>query len=370
MSAPLRILLHNWRDPYHPEGGGAEKYMAEIAKGLAGLGHTVTIRTAAYAGALPREKVDGVRYVRKGNRYAIYPRAIAAGLLGRYRPDVVIDVQNGIPYLSPLVRRVPVVNLVHHVHKEQWPVVFGPVMARTGWLIESRLSPAVYRCSTYVAVSDSTRRELSEHGVALDRIHVIHNGTDAVAGDEVRRSATPMLVVLGRLVPQKRVEYALDALAALRGRYPDLRLVIVGSGWWAPNLVAYADQLGVSDAVEFTGHVSEAEKHRILAEAWIHLMPSLKEGWGLVVVEAGVHGTPTIAFAEAGGPTDSIRDEETGLLVHGGSAELTGAIDRLLGDNELWWRLSRRVVTWVARFQWDESVRLWDELLHRVTGRP
>lgn len=365
----MRILLQNWRDSYHPEAGGAEKYLVEIARGLADLGHIVTIRTAYYPGATAREKIDGVRYVRKGGRYSIYLRAIAAGLMGRYRPDVVVDVQNGIPYLSPLVRRVPVVNLVHHVHREQWPVVFGPVMARMGWLIESRLAPAVYRRTPYVAVSDSTRRELAEHGVREERTVVIHNGTDAVADEGVRRSETPLLVAVGRLVPQKRIEWAIDAVAALRPEWPGLRLVVVGSGWWEHELREHVTIRRVEDAVHFTGHASEDEKHRVLAEAWIHLMPSLKEGWGLVVVEAGVHGTPTIAVHEAGGPNDSIRDGQTGLLVHGGSEEYTEAVRRLLADDELRARLSRDVVGWVSQFKWSESVRRWDELLRQVVGR-
>ncbi len=170
-------------------------------------------------------------------------------------------------------------------------------------------------------------------------------------------------------MPQKRFEWAIDALAGLLPAWPTLRLMIVGSGWWDTPLREHVALRGVEHAVEFTGHVSEGEKHRLLAEAWIHLMPSLKEGWGLVVVEAGVHGTPTIAFREAGGPSDSIRDEETGLLVHGGSAELQEAVERLLTDDALRARLSCDVVAWVSRFHWSESVRAWDELLHEVTGR-
>jgi len=120
-------------------------------------------------------------------------------------------------------------------------------------------------------------------------------------------------------VPQKRVEIALDAVATLRTRVPGLHLDVVGTGWWEPQLRERVAGLGLEADVTFHGHVSEAEKHRLLARAWVHAMPSLKEGWGLVVVEAGVHGTPTVAFRRAGGPADSIVDQETGLLV--GAAE-------------------------------------------------
>ena len=109
----------------------------------------MTVLTSGYPGAFPKESLNGVRYVRRGGRYSIYPRALVSQALGAHPADVVVDVQNGMPYLSPLVRRVPVINLVHHVHREQWPVVFGPRVSRFGWWLESA-SPAVYRRAMYV----------------------------------------------------------------------------------------------------------------------------------------------------------------------------------------------------------------------------
>ena len=365
----LRVLLLNWRDLHHPEAGGAEKYLVTVAEGLASRGHEITFRTAAYPGALPEETIAGVHYVRRGGHYSIYPRAV----LGRHQVqhDVVVDVQNGVPYLSPLVTSVPVVNLVHHVHREQWPVVFGPRVARLGWWLEASVAPVVYRRATYVAVSHSTRRELVELGVDPQRVRIIHNGTDAVANEGVQRSPDPRIIVLGRLVPQKRVEIALDAVAALRANIPGLHLDVVGTGWWEPHLRERASALGIEGLVTFHGHVSEAEKHRLLARAWVHAMPSLKEGWGLVVVEAGVHGTPTVAFREAGGPADSIRHEETGLLVSaastpgGGPQGYAEALDRLLTEEDVRRQMSYAVRTWVSRFHWEDCVQSWEELLLR-----
>lgn len=367
----LRVLLLNWRDLNHPEAGGAEKYLVTVAEGLAARGHSVTFRTAAYPGALPEETVEGVHYLRRGGHYSIYPRAVLSRSQGRH--DVVVDVQNGVPYLSPLVTTTPVVNLVHHVHREQWPLVFGPRSARFGWWLESRVAPAAYRRSSYVAVSQSTRRELIDLGVDPARITLIHNGTDATADDSLPRSRTPRIIVLGRLVPQKRVEIALDAAAMLRSRVPGLHLDVVGAGWWDPMLREHASALGIDDMVTFHGHVSEAEKHRLLAHAWVHAMPSLKEGWGLVVVEAGVHGTPTVAFREAGGPADSIRHRETGLLVdHAtgpGAGEYADSLLTLLTDHDQRERMSRQVRSWVTRFHWHDCVQSWDDLLLREAGR-
>ncbi len=367
----MRVLLHNWRDLHHPEAGGAERYLVTVAHGLAARGHDVTFRTAAYPGAVPEEVVDGVRYVRRGGHYSMYPRALAA--TAGARPDVVVDVQNGVPYLSPLATRAPVVNLVHHVHREQWPVLFGPRVAAAGWWVESRLGPAVYRRTRYVTVSAATRDELVHLGVDRERITVIHNGTDAIAGD-APRSATPRLVVLGRLVPQKRVEVALSAAAALLPELPDLRVDVVGSGWWEPHVRDHVAALGIEDAVTLHGYVSEAEKHQLLASAWVHALPSLKEGWGLVVVEAGVHGTPTVAFRDAGGPADSVRHGETGLLVEGPvegacSEAFAAALRRLLVDDDLRHRMGQASRRWVTRFRWADTVTAWEQVLEDEAGR-
>ena len=359
----LRILLLNWRDMEHPEAGGAEKYLVTVAEGLVAKGHDVTFRTAAYPGSLPDEVVEGVHYIRKGGRLDIYARSVIAHLVKRYDVDVVVDVQNGVPYLSPLTHRGPVVNLVHHVHKEQWPVLFGPRLSHVGWWLESRVAPLVYRRTPYITVSASTRRELTGLGIESDRIQVIHNGTDAAPLESTPRAAHPSVVVLGRLVPQKRVEIAMRAVAQLAQDHPTITLDIAGSGFSLPHLREEARDLGIEEKVTFHGHVSEAEKHELLAHAWVHALPSLKEGWGLVVVEAGVHGTPTVAFSEAGGPTDSIVHDRTGLLVQGEQAEFTEAVRTLIEGDALRQRMSAEVATWVSQFHWAETVDKWERVL-------
>ena len=117
---------------------------------------------------------------------------------------------------------------MHHVHREQWPVVFGPRTARLGWWLESELAPRVYRRTRYVAVSDSTKRELVDLGVG-PRPHHHHPQRHGCRRRRGRPARHPLrVVVLGRLVPQKRVEIALDAVAALRERVPGLHLDVVG----------------------------------------------------------------------------------------------------------------------------------------------
>jgi glycosyltransferase involved in cell wall biosynthesis len=208
-----------------------------------------------------------------------------------------------------------VVVLVHHVHREQWPVVYPGLFGRVGWWIESRLAPRVYRHSQYVAVSRATRAELQQLGVTGPRIAVVHNGTDPVVPTRVGKATTPTLCIVGRLVPHKQVEHAIDAVLALRSEFPDIRLHVVGSGWWEATLHEYAEERKALDAVVFDGHVDEQRKSEVFAISWLMALPSLKEGWGLVVGEAGMHHTPTVAYRSAGGTRESITHGRSGLLV-------------------------------------------------------
>jgi glycosyltransferase involved in cell wall biosynthesis len=371
-TAPLpAVLILNWRDLRNPEGGGSELYADQVASALARRGHPVTIMCAAHAHGEAEERTDeGVRIVRKGGRHTVYLAAAWEYLRGRLgHPAVVIDVQNGMPFLARLYARVPVVLLVHHVHREQWRVVLGPLAARFGWWVESWLSPRVHRRTRYVAVSESTMTELSDLGVDSGRITIIHNGTPPPDPRPHARAANPTLLVLGRLVPHKRVEVALRAVQTLAADHPDLKLVVAGQGWWLDPLREEADRLGVSDRVRFAGFVTEDEKQQLLAESWVMLVPSLKEGWGLSVIEAAAHGTPAIAFRNAGGVAESVVDGETGFLADN-EESFVDHLAHLLSDRDLRTAMGEAARVHASRFTWDETGKRFAALIDEVAGEP
>jgi glycosyltransferase involved in cell wall biosynthesis len=376
MSArPVRsVLLLCWRDTGHPQGGGSEAYLERIGAHLAESGVRVTLRTAHYPGARRREVKDGVHVSRAGGPHSIYIWAglamvlarIGLGPLRRARPDVVIDTQNGLPFMARWAfgRRVAV--LVHHCHREQWPVA-GPVMGRIGWFVESKLSPRVHRGNQYVTVSLPSARDLTGLGVNPSHIAVVRNGLDEAPAQTltVPRSGMPRVVVLSRLVPHKQIEDALEAVAALRPRMPHLHMDIVGGGWWEDRLVEHAALLGISDAVTFHGHVDDETKHRVLQQSWVQVLPSRKEGWGLAVTEAGQHSVPTIGYRSSGGLTDSIVDGVTGLLVDDHD-DLVDQLERLLTDQVLREQLGAKAQARSGEFSWRQSADAMRSVLETV----
>lgn len=282
----------------------------------------------------------------------------------------MIDTQNGIPFFARAATNAPTVVLVHHGHREQWPVA-GRMVGRIGWWIESRLSPRVHRRDQYLTVSLPSAEELTALGVAGTRIAVVRNGAEPIparvpAGDDGTRTAHPSIVVLSRLVPHKQIEDAMAVVAGLRGRIPGLRLDVIGGGWWDGNLRAHAAELGIADAVTFHGHVDEDEKHRLLARAWVHVLPSRKEGWGLAVIEAAQHGVPTVGYRSSRGLTDSIVDGVTGQLVDD-AAQLTEVVGELLGNHEARTVLGEKARARAREFSWEQTGNGVYEVLSAVT---
>jgi glycosyltransferase involved in cell wall biosynthesis len=374
MSDLRSVLLLCWRDTGHPQGGGSETYLQRIGAQLAASGIDVTLRTARYAGAPRREVVDGVRISREGGRYSVYIWALVAmagariglGPLRRMRPDVVIDTQNGLPFLARLLYGRRAVVLVHHCHREQWPVA-GPMLGRLGWFVESTLSPRANRRNQYVTVSLPSARDLVALGVDNERIAVVRNGLDKAPAQTLcgPSAAGPRVVVLSRLVPHKQIEDALEAVAQLRSRIPGLHLDIVGGGWWRQRLVDHVHRLDMSDAVTFHGHVDDVTKHHVLQSSWVHVLPSRKEGWGLAVVEAAQHSVPTVGYRSSGGLADSIVDGVTGILVDN-RTELVDRLEQLLCDPVLRDQLGAKAQARSVEFSWTQSADAMRSVLEAV----
>jgi glycosyltransferase involved in cell wall biosynthesis len=353
------VVVLNWRDPWHPEGGGSELYVQQVAQRMRDSGTQVTWVTARYAGAPGDEVVDGIRYIRRGGHLTVY-LWVAWLLVSRQlerkvgRIDSVLEVQNGMPFLASWLTRSRVVVLVHHVHREQWSVV-GPVLARIGWFLESRVAVLANRGHRYLAVSDVTRRELIGLGVRAGDIEIAHNGLPPVPEftPGVRREQ-PTLVVLSRLVPHKQIDHVIRVLPSLATEFPGISLRVMGDGWWADSLHSLTHELGLEDRVTFLGHVSDRTKFEELSQAWVHVLPSVKEGWGLAIVEAGRAGTPSVAYASAGGVAEAILDGVTGLLA-ANRLDLTTQIATLLRDPLLRDDLGDKACIRSGEFTWESA---------------
>lgn len=354
----LRVLFLNWRDTSHPQAGGAEVYCEELAKRFARAGATVTLFTSSYPEAPLCEYVGGVRTLRAGGKFGVY--AAAARHLSRHRHeyDAVVDFQNGIPFFSPLFTGPGIASIcvVHHVHQDQFDLVFPYPQNVVGKLLEKQVSRAVYAQRPLVAVSPSTKAELRRVLGFRGQIHVVPNGVQPLVPTEAPRTPHPSIGVVTRLVPQKRMDLLIRLMPQLLRRHPDLRLDIAGSGPERDSLQQLIAELGLERSVTLHGYVSEQRKSELLAGAWLTVVPSHAEGWGLTVLEANSLGTPAIAF-DVPGLRDSICDGLTGWLVPDGgdlAAAISSALDEL-DDPPTRDAIEDQCRTWAGRFSWDSS---------------
>ena len=359
--AGMRVLFLNWRDPAHPQAGGAEVYCWEIARRFAAAGAEVTLLTSCPQGAPPYELIDGVRVHRRGGTYSLYAHAAAFLAANRRRVDAVVDCQNGIPFFSPLfVRRATsVVCVIHHVHQEQFGVHFSWPLRVLGRELEGRWSRLVYGRRPVAVVSPSTRAAVRATLGLRGPIFVVPNGAPPPAGlDSRRRSPSPLIGCVGRLAAHKRMDLLVRAAVKLREGVPGLSIDIAGDGPDRLRLEKLSKDLGVDDVVRFLGHVSPERKGRLLESSWLTVNPSMGEGWGLGVLEANAHGVPAVAFPVPG-LRDSVRDGITGWLADPGD-DLSACVGRALAtlsepaEAHAW---AVRCRAWAARFNWDETAR-------------
>jgi glycosyltransferase involved in cell wall biosynthesis len=359
------ILLVNWNDRTNPFAGGAEIHLHELFSRLVERGHRVTLLCSGYRGASPREVLDGIDVRRIGGRYTynfVLPRHLRR--LVRDEPfDIVVEALNKIPLYSPLYSPLPVVAIGHHLFGTTIFREVPPPMSLYVYLSELPLARG-YRGVPVEVISRSTGDDFAARGLPQERIRVVYVGIDR---EQYRpgpgRAGQPTLLALGRIRKYKRLDLVVDAVAELaRGRHPELRLIVAGSGNWERALREHVRATGASSCVEFVGRVTEEEKVALYRRAWAMVMTSPKEGWGLTCLEAQACGTPVIA-SDSPGLREAVRDGETGILVpHGDRVRLVDAIDGLLRDGARREELSRGAVRFADTFSWercaDETMEL------------
>lgn len=315
--------------------------------------------SAAFPDALSEEVIEGVRVVRAGQQWTVHwaaYRRYHRRLEGDF--DVVIDEVNTIPFFTPLWSPIPIVMLIHQLAREVWWYESRFPISAIGFLTE----PFYLRCYRNVpvlTVSSSTESDLRRLGLK-GPITVIPEGLERIETPlNTEKTADPSFLCVGRLAPSKRLHHALRALAMFRGTTGKGTLWLVGDGTagYKRRLQNLANRLHIAEHVVFWGRVETMDKHRLMTAAHVLLVPSVREGWGLVVSEANACGTPAIVY-DVPGLRDSVRHDVTGLVVRAKPACLSEAMLRLVADTRLYARLASRGRQCSATLSFDRAAQL------------
>jgi glycosyltransferase involved in cell wall biosynthesis len=296
--------------------GGAERWYRNLASALVEAGHEVTYLTRRQWGVDERPEVPGVRVVSVSRADPLYdsdgrrligpPLRFGVGVLrhllaNRRRYDAVHLCS--FPFFSLIAARLALVGTPVAVgvdwfevwSRPYWRQYLGGLGGSVGWLVQRlcvRLTPLAY------VYSDLHARRLAEEGIARPPIRLagLYQGA-TTATDLSQEEKEPLVVFAGRHIPEKRAELVPHAVGRARGSVPGLRGLVLGDG---PQRSAVLDAIGQARAetfVEAPGFVSSEEVAAALARATCHLLPSSREGYGLVVIEAAASGTPTVTVA-------------------------------------------------------------------------
>jgi glycosyltransferase involved in cell wall biosynthesis len=350
-----RVHVLAWRDFDDAEAGGSELHADAILQRWAAAGVEVTMRSSFAPGQPAVATRHGYRVVRRGGRFDLFPRAILDELRGRHgRRDGLVEIWNGVPWLSPVWARGPRATWLHHVHGPMWKQVLPPGIAHMGELTERRIAPPFYRRTRMITLSESSKHEMvHQQGFRPEQVVVIPPGVhERFAPDASERSVHPLVVAVGRLMPVKQFDALIRAVVPLRSTFPDLELVIVGDGEERPKLDAIVRELGANDMVRFAGRVSDDALSALYQRAWLLASASVAEGWGMTITEAAACGTPAVV-TDIGGHRDSVANGVSGVLAL--PAELGAAIGRVLGDPMLRAGLAAGAIAHAKRFSWDTT---------------
>ena len=347
-NSPLRaIKIVAWRDLDDPEAGGSELHAHRIAALWAQAGLDVTMRTSQVPNAPEEVTRDGYRSIRKNGRYSVFPHVMAEGIRTRSSGDTaLVEIWNGMPFLSPLWHRGPRIVFLHHVHAEMWNMVLSPRLAAG--------APPLYRLSTVVTLSESSRDEIcASLKLPEDRVIVIPPGIDPRFQPGGTRSSDPYVVAVGRLVPFKRFDDLIRHLVEVKTTIPNLRASIIGEGYERANLEKLRDELGASSWLELPGRLSDDEQLDAYRSAWVVASTSGKEGWGMTLTEAAACGTPGIA-TDIPGHRDAIQDGQSGILV-GSDASFAESLREVLINDQLGASLSEGALAYAQTLSWERT---------------
>ena len=328
----MRILWYNWRDLKNPAAGGAEVFTHEVCKRLSQPtreGHKITLFTASFKGCKIEEEIDGIRIIRRGNRYSVYKQAKKFYQEHEDEFDLVIDEINTRPFLTPtFVKDKPIIALIHQLAREFWFFETPFPVNLIGYLFLEKYWLRKYTNIPTITISNSTIKDLKELG--FQKVHLVPQGLNFKQPTrQSHKEGEPTLIFVGRLKKAKRPDHAIKAFMSLKAEVPDAKLWVVGNGYMLEELKKIAGKMsntriGIPSEtnsriesygdITFFGGTDNDTKLDLMSRAHILLVPGVREGWGLVVTEANSLGTTAVAY-DVPGLRDSVIDNQTGMLV-------------------------------------------------------
>ncbi|MBC7101549.1 glycosyltransferase family 4 protein [Methanothermobacter tenebrarum] len=367
----MRILIVSDFFAPHYTGGGERRYF-EIGKRLVKRGWEVDVICMKIKGVKEKEDIKGLKVHHIGPVITDPPKRsllnflhfILAAIFWILSHDYdIIDAQTYAPllpaFIASRIKRTPMIATIHDVSStfsDQW--IQSSKVAK---LAEKILLKLPY--DKIVTVSNMTREALvRDYGINPRRVKVIYNGVDLPLIDSIKASKIPRsLIFVGRLAPHKHVDHLLKIVKELKKEIPTIRLKIIGDGVEKNRLKRLVKDYKIEDRVSFYMNLKYSDVIYHMKRSSLLVLPSTREGFGMVLAEANACYRPVIAY-KSGGVIEVVEDGENGFLVEPlDIGSLKEKIRILLFDEELQRNLGENGRKKVEKmFVWDKIV---DKLL-------
>lgn len=301
------------------------------------------------------ENVDGVTVIRLGRWWNVHILAFFYYVYHlRNRVDVIIDEVHWFPFLARVYAPKKTVLLACEVANIRFFSLF-PYPVAVFWRILEKLYLALYKNVPTMAISQSTKDELINHGFRQNRITVLPMGlTVPKAILKYSKEKKHTIIYLGRLNKLKGARDALDAFISVKKQWSSAKLWYVGTGEesFVSTLKHEVREHALEKDVVFHGFVSEKKKFELLSRAHVLIVPSVHEGWGLIVAEAAYVGTPAVVY-DVPGLRDVVMKNISGLVVGPKPESMAEAIHSIFRSSKLYRTLSHGAYTHAHLFSWD-----------------
>lgn len=364
----MNILILNWRDPKNPKSGGAEIVTMEHAKAWTKKGHSVTWLTSSFGKSKKQETISNVNIVRRGNFLTVYLYAIIYYLFTKNNFDVVIDEIHGLPFFTPFFVKKPKIAFIHEVADEIWDYMYPFPINKIGKIIESFYFK-LYGNVKFWTDADSTIDDLVAKGIKRKNCVSINCPiSNKSINSLLNKEKIPTFIFVSRVVKMKGIEDVIRAFFYILRDLKEARLWIVGDGEkkYLGELKETMHSFSISTKVKFFGGVSEDKKLELMKKAHLLLHASIKEGWGLVVIEAASQATPSVVY-DVSGLKDSVKNDKTGIVLKENNAkEMAREAIQLINNKQKYSNLQKNGLEWAKSLTWKKATKQSLALLEEV----
>lgn len=350
----MNILIMSLKGPTIIEGGGAGVVIHQLGKRWVKKGHKVKILCTNDKNLQPKELMDGIEIIRKGTlNIAIFYFIVEYCTNLRKWADIIIENETSFPLFVPVyVSNKKILTIVHGVKDRIFFQTQPFAKAVIGYILE-RAMPIFYRKIKFVAICDSTKKDLVKLGISAKNIKMIPNGVDNEEFIPGNKTEHPTIFYIGRLGDRKKIDDLFEAfMKYIAKKFPDSELLIAGFG--DKEREKYIKELSEkNNNIKFLGFISEKEKICLFQRGWIFVFPTIMEGFPLTILEANACGTPVIGYNTLKG---SIKDGINGLLVNEQTPKkLAEVCISLLENGIVRNELKKTSVEYARYYSWDNQ---------------